>query len=156
MTTIRVAIIGTGAVAAEHYCEFHRLPDSGTEVVAVVDAVPGKAAAFAGRFDLDDAVSLDNLGAVLDAGRIDVAEICTPPTSHADVADVLLGAGVDILSEKPLAADLDAARSTIRSAADKGRALGVMQNYRYFPELAAARRLIERDALGGIRLIGAG
>ena len=63
----------------------------------------------------------------------------TPPSAHHDVAIAALEQGLDVLSEKPLAASLAEAHAMIAAADRAGRLLMVSQNRRYMPELVAFR-----------------
>ena len=41
------------------------------------------------------------------AGRVDAAVVAVPTTAHEEVGCALLGGGIDVLVEKPIAPDLD-------------------------------------------------
>ncbi len=100
---LRAAIIGTGAIAHAHA---QALADLAPRIalVAVVDVDADRAAAFAQRFGA--AVVHADVAALLDAERLDLVHICTPPQTHVPLAIAALRAGVAALVEKPTALNL--------------------------------------------------
>src|SRR5579859_2863075 len=103
---IDVAVIGAGAISPFHLDGYRAFPDR-CRVVAVADADLARARQRIEEYRLTDAVAFDRVDAVLDSGgRIDLASVCTPPSSHAEIAVRLLDAGVNTLLEKPMAPSL--------------------------------------------------
>ena len=77
-------------------------------MVDVDAARAAEAAAAAGARGLTDWREL--------AGLVDAAVVAVPTTAHEEVADGLIGAGIDVLVEKPIAVDLAS-----RGTADRDR-----------------------------------
>ena len=73
--------------------------------------------------------------------RIEAADVCTEPASHAEVVIPLLESGVHVQVEKPLAA-------SIRDGAGM-----VAENYRRDPMNRLVRHVIQSGAIGRIRFI---
>jgi len=96
--------------------------------------------------------------ALLARDDVGLVDICTPGSSHAEIAIAALEAGKHVLCEKPLANTLDEARSMV-SAAEQAEAAGVRSmvafNYRRVPAVEYARRLIADGRLGAIRHVRA-
>ena len=67
------------------------------------------------------------------AGKVDAAVVAVPTTSHEAVASALIEAGIDVLVEKPIAADLEAAGRLVAAAARHGRILQVGHLERFNP-----------------------
>jgi predicted dehydrogenase len=90
-----------------------------------------------------------------DVGLVDV---CTPGSSHAEIAIAALDAGKHVLCEKPLANTVAEARAMADAAARAG-ARGVKAmvgfNYRRVPALALARQLVAAGRLGRVRHVRA-
>ncbi len=84
------------------------------------------------------------------SGRVaaDAALVAVPLAAHADVTRRALEAGLHVLVEKPFTDDLGAARALAELARRRGRLLMVNQNYRWFPALRLARRLLRDGAIG--------
>ena len=92
--------------------------------------------------------------------RDDVAlvDVCTPGSSHADIAIAALAAGKHVLCEKPLANTVEEAKA-MAAAADRAAARGVRAmvgfNFRRVPAVALARELVAAGRLGAIRHVRA-
>jgi predicted dehydrogenase len=89
---------------------------------------------------------------------IDVIDICTPGSTHAEIAIAALQAGKHVLCEKPLANTLAEAEEMAR-AADRAREAGVFAmlgfTYRRVPAVQLARQLVLGGQLGQIRQVRA-
>lgn len=89
---------------------------------------------------------------------IDIIDICTPGSSHAEIAIAALAAGKHVFCEKPLAVTADEAER-MAAAAAKASSAGVLSmvgfNYRRVPALSSAQRLIADGRLGVIREVRA-
>jgi predicted dehydrogenase len=89
---------------------------------------------------------------------IDIVDICTPGSSHADIALAALAAGKHVLVEKPLANSVAESQQMVAAAAaasTRGVQAMIGFNYRRVPALALARDLIERGRIGAVRQVRA-
>jgi predicted dehydrogenase len=87
-----------------------------------------------------------------------LVDICTPGSSHAEIAIAALAAGKHVLCEKPLANTVSEARAMVE-AARAARAAGVRSmvgfNYRRVPAATLARQLIADGRIGTVRHVRA-
>ncbi len=97
---VRVAVVGLGQMGRYHL-EAYRA--AAARVVAVCDADPDRAAAFATEFG---AAPFSNLDDLLSGAKANAISICTPPNLHLPMVRAALQAGLDVLCEKPLASTL--------------------------------------------------
>ncbi len=67
------------------------------------------------------------------SGKVDAAIVAVPTTAHEAVASALIEAGIDVLVEKPIAADLKSADALVAAAARHGRILQVGHLERFNP-----------------------
>jgi len=95
----------------------------------------------AGRAEID-------VAALLDADDIDVVHICTPNSTHADLALRALDAGKHVVCEKPLATNADDAKRLVDLAARRGRVAAVPFVYRYHPMVREARARVAQGDVG--------
>lgn len=88
---------------------------------------------------------------------IDLIDICTPGSSHAEIAIAALQAGKHVLCEKPLARTSDEAVAMVAAAEEAAGTAQAMVafNYRRVPAVAVARGLIADGRLGDIRHVRA-
>ena len=113
MQPLRVGVVGAGSFGCNHLRVLSEMPD--VVLCGVVDARVEVAREAAEKFGCP-ALSLEELCACSDA-----AVVATPTTTHADIGCRLLHAGVDVLIEKPIAADLvSASRLTDTATQTRG------------------------------------
>ncbi|RNL85032.1 Gfo/Idh/MocA family protein [Halostreptopolyspora alba] len=87
---------------------------------------------------------------MLEAERVDEVICCTVDRAHADYIVAALEAGRDVITEKPMTADLEGCRR-IRAAqrTSTGR-VTVGFNYRYNPVHTRVRELVAQGAIGEV------
>ena len=104
LPTVRIGMVGAGAVAARHVRTL--LAMDGVEVAAVADPALERAkelAAEAGAAAYPDHVEL------LAAERLDAVYICVPPFAHGPPELAVIDAGLPLFVEKPVAIDQETA-----------------------------------------------
>jgi predicted dehydrogenase len=96
--------------------------------------------------------------AVVERDDVQLVDICTPGSSHGEIATAALTAGKHVLCEKPLANTVAEARS-MAEVARAARASGVRSmvgfNYRRVPAVTFARQLVADGRVGEIRHVRA-
>lgn len=120
------------------------------EYAALVEISPAIAEAQAEKHGLDRMLIFPSLERALDAVRADGVIIVTPPQTHRDIAVAAMRAGLPVLSEKPLADSMEAARDIVRVSQETGRLHMVAQNYRYSRPAQTLKRVLESQDLGAI------
>lgn len=132
MTALRMAVVGTGAMGRNHVRILSTLP--GVELVGIHDPAPGAAEAVSKEHGARIFENLYDL-----AGRIDAAVVAVPTVAHADIGCKLLGQGVHVLVEKPIAQSLAEADRLLEAQAQSGinRVLAVGHVEFYNPAVQA-------------------
>jgi predicted dehydrogenase len=96
--------------------------------------------------------------AMLTREDVQLVDICTPGSSHADIATAALEAGKHVLCEKPLANTVAEARVMV-DAAQSARSRGIRSmvgfNYRRVPAATFARQLVAQGRIGTVRHVRA-
>ena len=110
----------------------------------------GRAADFAAEFG--GAGSFGSYESAVAAPEVAAVYICTPHHLHWPHARLAAAAGKQILVEKPLARDTAEAQAIVDLAAAAGVTLMVAENCRFMPPVRAAKELLDRGALGTLRL----
>ncbi len=80
--------------------------------------------------------------------RVEAVAVCTPTGDHVRHAGELLGRGLDVMLEKPMATEASAARELARSAAEAGRVMLIGHQLLYHPGFERLRELATEGALG--------
>ena len=144
---LRVAIIGTGMVAAAH---LRAARDAGAQVIGVLGSRPERSTEVAARWNLP--IGFANLDELLDA-RPDVVHVCTPNDSHVGYARAVVAAGVHLVLEKPIATGLAQARELASLVHRAGVVACVPYVYRYHPMVREIRARRLAGELGELLLI---
>ncbi len=95
----------------------HAAARAGARLVGVVDLDRVAATSLAGRYGSRFFASVEEL---LSRARPDVLHICTPLTTHEELAELAIAAGVHLLVEKPLTDRVEAAESLVAKGASHG------------------------------------
>ncbi|WP_442482663.1 Gfo/Idh/MocA family protein [Aeoliella sp. SH292] len=82
---------------------------------------------------------------------IDLVDIGTPGSTHAEIAIAAAKAGKHVFCEKPLAMNMAECRAMIDAVRSAGVKNMVNFNYRRVPAVALAKQMIDNDAIGEIR-----
>ena len=145
MRTYRVAIVGTGGIAAVHADNLARTGGR-AELVAACDVDQGRLDAFAGQHGIEGRyLTLADLWA---GAKPDIVHLCTPPMVHIDQAIECLEAGVHVLSEKPPALSLADFDRLDKAQAQGGAQFSCVFQHRFGDASAAARELIGAAEFG--------
>jgi predicted dehydrogenase len=124
MTTAkqRLAIVGCGDVLYRHYLPALEALGDRVAVVALVDPRTNAAAAAAEsiRAWSPSAAAFTDLDVMLRTADVDAAIDLTPAPQHGGVNQAILGAGLHLYTEKPLAGSVADADRLIATAAERG------------------------------------
>jgi predicted dehydrogenase len=131
-----------GAFGRNHARVYHQLAQQGEPVrlVGIVDADPARADTVAREFGCRAFGSVEQLTTT--HSEVQAASVAVPTIHHLEVARTLMGAGVDVLVEKPLAASLVDAAELIRLAKRLGRVGQVGHLERFNPAVRATAMVI--------------
>ena len=136
--TYRVALIGAGTMGSVHAKHWNSVP--GAELVGVLDPRLDAARALGPAFT--------DWETLLSQTKPDIVDVCTPTPFHREYVEKAAAAGRAIFVEKPMArslADCDAMLAAVERAGVPAMSGHVL---RYFPEYAAAKRLVDSGAVG--------
>ncbi|MGH9590935.1 MAG: Gfo/Idh/MocA family protein, partial [Terracidiphilus sp.] len=138
-----MAVAGAGAFGRNHLRVLHELEAAGAGVKLAAVVEPDAArAAEAAKYGSPVFSSIEEL---LAAGEpLDAAIVAVPTVKHHVVAGALLDAGLDVLVEKPLAANLDQADDLVARAERGGRILQPGHLERFNPAVLAVEPRLKR------------
>ncbi|MFF5204970.1 Gfo/Idh/MocA family protein [Streptosporangium sp. NPDC000396] len=126
---MRVAIAGFGVAGTARLAAYRQVPRA--EVVAVADpsaARRAQAAALDARLRV-----APTLTELLEAGDVDVVDVCAPPVFHAPLAEQAMSAGCHTLCEKPVGLDVAETERLVDRSRRTGRLLYPVYNYVHSP-----------------------
>jgi predicted dehydrogenase len=142
-----IAFVGVGAISSAYSAAIAQVPQF--RLRAVVDNDPAARDRAAAAHAVPGFASVEDL---LEADRPDAVVLMTPPSTHEELAVSLLGRGVDVLCEKPLAIGAESAERMQRAAADSGRTLMMASKFRYVPDVEKAAQLLTDGLIGDLLL----
>jgi predicted dehydrogenase len=134
LTKIRVAVIGAGVFGRHHLRVLNQSLNA--TLVGVVDSDAERVAQAAAEHNCLTFATLAEL-----KGNVDAAVVAVPTSLHGDVGCELLESGIDVLVEKPIAADLASARRLVDTAVEHERILQIGHLERFNPAVAALKKI---------------
>lgn len=132
-TPLRVGVVGTGALGRHHVRILGELPQA--DLVGIYDQKPEVAAELAREHGTRSCGSVEEL-----AGEVEAVVLAVPTYAHTQIGCQLLGQGLHLLVEKPIAATLEEADQLIAAAAGRVLAVGHVEFYN-----PAVQALVEID-----------
>ena len=146
---MKLGIIGCGRVVEEAHIPALRSLGEPFRVVAVCDPNPERRAAVSSAASpAFSPAEFDDWRAMLRSADIDTAVVAVPHDLHETAIIDALDAGVDVLSEKPVAPTLAAHDRIAAAARDRGARFGVMHNWQFNPEIVSALNSITEGRIG--------
>jgi predicted dehydrogenase len=138
----RVAIVGTGMIAAIHR---RGALLAGAEIVGVLGSRPERSEHAAREWDLPLAfTSIEELA----TSSADVVHVCSPNVTHAPYVEAVVAAGKHVICEKPLAVSLAEAERMQALADRAGVVATVPFVYRYHPVVREIRARAQSGDFG--------
>src|ERR1700694_1620647 len=147
---LRVALIGFGHWGP-NYARILAGTLRGARLSACAEPSAGRLATFESQYPSARAYA-DYKGLLRD-GDGDAVIVAPPTSTHRDVTEDCLRAGVHVLVEKPLASTVADAEAMSALAAETGRTLMVGHTFLFNPAVRAIKAYIDSGALGRIRYL---
>jgi predicted dehydrogenase len=147
MTKLKGAFIGFGNIAERgHWPSYANSAEA--EIVAVMDPSPARQqAAKALSPNLRVYSSTDEL---FRTEKLDFVDICTPPSTHADLALQALGKNCHVLCEKPLTLKTAEYVALSKAKAPLKRVVFTVHNWQFAPIFQKAFSLIREGRIGPV------
>lgn len=145
VTTLRVALAGAGRWGRNYVETLSQLAD--VKVVAVADLSRETRARSEEDWDIPARPSLER---VLSEFELDAVIVAAPDSTHFGLAAEALGAGKDVLVEKPMAATPGEAQNLRALAARYDRVLAVGHTAVYNADFTALRQCLQATPPGSI------
>ncbi len=143
---IRFGLIGYGKIGERHV--HHILAHPEAELAGVYDNKADRLNYFRNQYK--DSKTYDALQSILKDPDIDIISICTPNSTHSDIAIAAMQSGKHVLVEKPMAIRKKDCEGMIHIALKTGKSLFVVKQNRFNPPVQAVKKLIDQHQLGKI------
>jgi predicted dehydrogenase len=142
---MHIGLIGCGMAGSLRAAAAARLPGFRLSAVSDVDAV--RARAVAERFG---AAVEPEWAHLVRREDIDAVIVSTPPPLHRGMCIDALRYGKHVLCEKPLARSPEECLEMVHAAEQAGRVLATGFNYRFYPAVALAKRILDSGQIGDL------
>lgn len=143
----RIGLIGCGGITESHLDAYRA---AGWQVVAMCDKVEAAARRRRDEFYPGAEIYTD-CQSLLERDDVDVVDIALHPKPRVAAIEAALNAGKHVLSQKPLALDLDVGERLVALAAKRRRKLAVNQNGRWSPYASYAAQAIRAGLIGEVQ-----
>lgn len=147
MKSYRVGVVGCGGIAQVHGAVLRDLES--VELIACADSKPERAQAFAGKFG---GTPYSSLEAMLEHEHLDCLHLCTPHYLHTPMAQLAVGRGIHVFTEKPPVIDR-AQWAEFQALEQAPVRVGVCFQNRYNASVQLLHRVLDSGRAG--KLLGA-
>jgi len=143
MTKIRTAIIGCGKVGETHAKAY--LQNKNSELVAAYDISKEHVNKFSGKYSIKPYIDLERM---FEEQDIQAVSVCTPHPVHRSMIEIAASHGAHVLTEKPLASDLQDCDRAISVCENNGVKLGVVSQRRFYRPIVRMKEAIAKGKIG--------
>jgi len=145
---LRVAVIGTGFWGRNQTRVFSQLACA--ELVCICDANEATAKTIGAQFNVP---YTNNVKELLSRKDVEAVTICTPTTTHQQIATQALKAGKHVLVEKPMTNTVSESRELLALAEEQD--LRIMPGHieRFNPAVSYLKNLVDKGGLGSVMLL---
>lgn len=147
MNKVNTAVLGCGFWGKNHTRVFNE--SSISNLVAVADLDASRARAIGEKYHVDWYTDIFEILKIKD---LEFVSICTPTTTHAELALETIEAGKNVLVEKPMTSTVEEAEELIQVA--KQHKVNLMVGFieRFNPAVRIAQEMVEKGEIGKIVL----
>lgn len=146
-TRFNFVIIGCGVISTVHAKAIGGI--SNATLYGVYDQNYQRAAEFAGSYGCR---VFETIEEVFNDGNVDIVNICTHSSSHAELAIAAANSGKHVIVEKPMAINNEDAKAVVATQALNNVKICVVSQLRFSDEIEAARNAIKQGLCGKLVL----
>jgi len=159
---LRVGIVGIGFMGMIHYLAYEKVRGARVAAIATRDKkkLAGDWRSIKGNFgppgqmmDLSAIDCYEDWRMLLDDAKIDLIDVCLPPSLHAEVTKAALAAGKHVLVEKPLALTVEDCLRVGRAVQQTGITLMTGFKMRYYDLVLRARELMPNPLMLTMQMV---
>jgi len=147
---LRVGVIGAGIMGSNHARVLAGLP--GISLTGIVDPLAAHRTRAA---ELVGCTTFEDIDQLVAAG-VDAVTVAAPTHLHHDISLDLIGRGIHVLVEKPIASTVEEGRAIVDAARKAGVTLMVGHVERFNPAVAAVKQAIKGEDILSIAITRVG
>jgi predicted dehydrogenase len=151
---VRLGLIGTGGMIRSHLRNLQSIQDA--TVVALVDPDASHIASVKKQFpELATCNAYADHHQMLGTEALDAVVIASPHHAHRDQIIDSLGAGLHVLTEKPMVCSIEDARQVLQAEKTAGKMVGIGYQRHTQPEFRFIKKSLESGAAGEVQFVSA-
>jgi predicted dehydrogenase len=143
---IRIAAVGCGFFASNHFNAWNDLRGEGAELVAVCDLDRKKAEAAAKQFNVPHFYT--DFDEMLAKEKIDLLDVITRMDTHRMLVEKAIGKKIATIVQKPYAPEWKDAVAMTSAAEKVGVFLAIHENFRWQAPLMRVKRVVDSGEIG--------
>lgn len=144
----KLGLVGVGAIAQSYFSALE-----GADFARISAVADLNGAAVATAAETLGCAGFSSYEQMADQADCDAVIICTPPSTHAKIAQFFINGGVPVLCEKPLALDSSSAAAIMETAKRKGVLATMASKFRYVEDVIRAKAIIGSGLLGEVKIL---
>ena len=145
-TKLKIGVVGTGGWGKNHLRVFYEMG----VLACLCDADPARTAQWTAKYGCRGYIELDKM---LQSEQLDAVTVCTPTSTHFEVASRVLKSGVNVFVEKPMTATSADGEKLVDLARDSGKFLTVGFIERFNSAVIEAKTALKEKAMGEALLL---
>ena len=142
---MKIGLIGCGRIAWAHLSIYRLIRNAEVVAVSEVDAERGKAFAAKNHISADKVFT--DYTKLMEIKDLDFLDVCTPPSTHANIVCDAAEYGHNVLLEKPMALSTNECDRMIHEVKKHGIRLCICHNQIFFPAMRKAKLLVDSGYL---------
>jgi predicted dehydrogenase len=157
---LRLGMVGGGATSliGDSHRIASRMDDRYELAAGAFDIDPQRGRRFAAELGVAPERTYDTYQDMLGGeaardDRCDLVAVCTPNSTHFEIAHAFVEHGFNVVCEKPLTTNLADAVALVNAVQARGLVFAVMYGYTGFPLVREARAMVAAGELGEIRVV---
>jgi len=145
MSEVKIAVFGCGFWSRFQIGGWFELPDA--RVVALYNRTISRARERAREFNIDHCYD-DAEQLLQECPEIDVVDIITDVDTHEKFVTLAAKYKKDVICQKPMAPDLEAARRMMKVIREAGVRYYIHENYRWQPQFRRVKEILDKGVIG--------
>ena len=148
METIKIGIIGCGRISKNHFDAVSQIQEA--EFVAACDVIDSRLQTVSDNYGIKKLYT--NYKEMMEKENLDLVSICTPSGLHPQIGIDAANHRINVLTEKPMATNIEAADALIRACDVNNVKLFVVKQNRLNSTMQLLKRAIDKGRFGRIYL----
>jgi predicted dehydrogenase len=146
--SLRTAVVGGGTVSDNHLDGLESLPL--TTLAAFCDIDPDRVRAVAAEYGITGYTDAETM---FEEADLDWVHICTPVSTHLDLATAAIEAGIPVLIQKPITETVEEYEQLAEAAREHGVHVSAVHNHDFDPAMRELTAALQQDAVGDVRAV---